>query len=106
MAPVALAISVVVAMYFAYITFVMAVPAWVVGHLGTPATREFVIEEVKKASRRATLCPYRLRLHGAVTVLADSFCVSEAFSLQHASGQSIQLVGRESFLGFRFTNVD
>ena len=103
--PFKLALGVVMGVYFSYVSFYVTVPALLTEAIGVPATQEFVIVGLKKGSARAVLCPYRLRLAHATTVLDDTFCVSKAFARQHSAGQSIQLTGKQSRFGFRFTNA-
>jgi hypothetical protein len=91
--------------YFIYVCFYMNLPAAYTQAFGSSARHEYQIEGVKKGGAKAVLCPYRLQLRGAVTVLDDTFCVSEKFALKQTPGQAISLTGKESILGFRFRNA-
>lgn len=104
-APVKLTVGFPIFAYFIYVCFYMNFPAAYTQTFGSLARREYQIEDVKKRSARAVLCPYSLRLRGALTVLDDSFCVREKFALSHSPGQSIVLNGKQSALGFRFDNA-
>ena len=91
--------------YFIYVCLYMNLPAAYTQAFGSSAQRDYQIEGVKKGGAKAVLCPYRLELRGAATVLDDTFCVSEEFALKHSPGQAIVLTGKESIFGFRFRNA-
>ncbi len=104
--PAKLALGFVMISYCSYISLYVTAPALLTEAIGVSANKEFVIEGVEKLSAKARGCPYRLSLEGVTTVFVDSFCVSEAFALQHSAGQSIELTGKQSRFGFRFANVN
>jgi hypothetical protein len=92
--------------YFVYVCFYMNLSAAYTQTFGNFAQREYQIEGLKKGGAKAVLCPYRLKLRGAVTVLNDTFCVDEEFATNHSAGRSIVLTGKQSALGFRFRNAN
>lgn len=99
-----LALALPVACYFAYVAFYITIPAALTQILGAPAHREYVVAAIDQASKRAWLCPYRVKLQGVRTVLTDSLCVDEAFAQSISSGAVVSLRGNESVFGFRFVS--
>jgi hypothetical protein len=91
--------------YFVYVCFYMSLPAAYTEAFGSLSQKQYQIERVKTGGAKAVLCEYRLQLRDVVTVLDDSFCVSEEFASRHSPGQSIVLTGKRSTAGFRFHNA-
>lgn len=92
--------------YFFYVSFYITIPGLITEATGTPVKKDYVIEDLKRGGIRARLCPYNLKLQEVVSVLGDTYCVSKTFAGQHAIGETIQLSGNESSLGFRFLNIE
>jgi hypothetical protein len=101
-----LALACPVMAYFVYVCFYMSLPAVYTQEFGSWVQRNYQIEGLKKGGAKATLCPYRLHLRGARTVLDSSFCVSPEFAMSHSPGQEIVLTGKQSYFGLRFENAE
>jgi len=89
--------------YFSYVAFYVTIPAVFTDIFGSPAHRQYVIAEIQQSSRKAWLCPYRVKLSGVRTVFSDSLCAGASFVTAISPGESVNFDGKESSLGFRIT---
>jgi hypothetical protein len=92
-------------MYFGYVTFYITLPAGVTDVLGLPAQRTYIVKDIQEGGSKAIFCPYRVKLQDVSTVLDDSFCVYASSARPLAIGQTIDLAGKESIFGLRFSNM-
>lgn len=104
--PLVLVSGLVVMSYFAYVFFYMTLPAALTHFFGADSQREYRVLEVKKGGAKAILCPYRLKLASAPTVLDDALCIDEPVAAKLAAGQMVLLRGRQSKLGFRILSIE
>jgi hypothetical protein len=87
-----------------YAAFYVSLPALATTVAGHEITKNFKVTSSAAVYRSG--CRYELRLEGASPVIGTGFCVhANEFDPRWVKGSNVLLYGRESFLGFRFTEI-
>jgi len=98
------ALAIPVFCYFSYVAFYITIPTGLTQVFGSPASRQYVVSDIQQSSKKALLCPYRVRLAGVRTVLSDSLCAGMSFVETVSLGERVNFYGKESFFGFRVSD--
>lgn len=90
--------------FIGYAAFYVSLPAVATSIAGREVIKEFNIVSAKALYR--TGCRYELRLEGVSPAIGAGFCIPvEQFDSRWVEGSKVMLKGRESVLGFRFTEI-
>jgi len=96
-----LVLGILMCCYFSYVAFYITIPAGITEVFGSPSHRQYVIAGIQPSTRKAWLCPYRVKLVGVRTVFSDSLCADASFVERISPGENVRFAGKESVLGFR-----
>ena len=92
--------------FMAYHGFYTVGPAFVTTVLGKSVVKELTVASIRKVYR-SNGCRYEIRFVEASAPVGSGFCVGvDEFSTNWAKGSKVTLHGRESILGFRFTQIE